>query len=529
MRTLFRGGLIVDGSGGPPLPGDVLIRDDRIEKVGGAPAGDFEKVIDCAGLCVCPGLIDAHSHNDFFYDRENAERFYRPFVEQGITTQITGNCGFSPFGVDGRSPFGDKVGGGLFHAVKPGSFAEFKERAAERGLYVNLAPLIGHGTVRTGVAGYDPAPLTGEQIARERALVDEAMDGGAFGGSFGFMYEPGIYAKKDELYAFAAEIARYGGIVTVHPRACSRFALGYPLLFTRPHLELALDEVIGLMAKTGARLEYSHLIFTGSSSWKSCGPMLRKFHEANRKGFQLGYDHYSFDYGASVITLALPPWYLALSPEDRRKPSVRRRLRLVIWATKKLLGLDFSDFTVAYIADGQKRYEGRRISDCARDEGLSGFDMYLKLVELSGGQGRIYVGKYYREGLIRRLMEDDLSVFMTDAWVEEAGVQNGAAYQCFPYFFVRAGQYGIPVERVVRKMTGATADRFGLRDRGYLREGYRADLTVLDPAGIRVDAKIPDHKPEGVRHVYVNGEAVLEDGGFTGRRAGRVLLRKETV
>ncbi|MEA4966043.1 MAG: amidohydrolase family protein [Oscillospiraceae bacterium] len=524
MKQLFQNGSIVDGSGQKPYVGDVLIEDGKIARVGMHIAGACDSVIDCTGLCVCPGLIDAHSHNDFFYDRENSVRFYRPFLEQGITTQVTGNCSFSPFGVAPGSPYSNKIGGGLFHAVQPGSFAEFKQRA-KGNLYVNMVPLIGHGTVRASLTGYDPAPLTPEQIAQEIKLVDEAMEGGAFGGSFGFMYEPSIYAKKDELYAFASEIANYDGIVTVHPRACSKVALGYPLLFSRPHIEIALDEVIDIMAHAKCRMEYSHLIFTGTSSWPSCDRMLRKFHEYNKNGYHIAYDNYSFCYGASVITLAMPPWYLALPETERKKSATLKKLRMVIWATEKLLGLDFSDFIIAYISDEHKEYEGRIISEVAKEEGLSDFDMYLKLVELSHAQGRIYIGKYYNDDLVRRLMEDDLSIFMTDAWVEEAGTQNGSAFQCFPYFFVRAREYGIPVESVVRKMTGATADRFGIKGRGYLKPGYSADLTILDFDHMKVDINKPDFHPEGVRFVYVNGKSVVEDGVFRDEKAGEVILK----
>ena len=187
--------------------------------------------------------------------------------------------------------------------------------------------------------------------------------------------------------------------------------------------------------------------------------MLEKFHKLNERGHKIAYDNYSFLYGASVITVVLPPWYMALPEAERKKPFNMFKLKLMTNVTKKILGLDFADFTVAYISPdpAHRKYEGKTVSECAREEGLSDFDMYIKLVDLSKGQGRLYLGKYYNDDIIRRLMEDDLSVFMTDAWVEEAGTQNGAAYQGFPYFFVRAKQYGIPVEKVVRKMTGATA------------------------------------------------------------------------
>ena len=267
MRTLFKNGTIIDGTGEKPWVGDVLIEDDRIAEVGENIAVKADKVVDLTGLQICPGLIDAHSHNDFFYDRENAEKYFKPFIEQGITTQITGNCSFSPFGMDENTPYRDKIGGGLFQAEHPGSFAAFKERAKGK-LFVNLVPLIGQGSVRAGIAGYDPTPLTREQIDREVEYVREAMEGGAFGGSFGFMYEPDRYAKEDEIRAFAKEIAKYDGIITIHPRANSIVSADYPLLTKKSHLEMGLDEAVDIMEKSGCRLEYSHLIFVGQRSWK---------------------------------------------------------------------------------------------------------------------------------------------------------------------------------------------------------------------------------------------------------------------
>ena len=119
MKTLFKNGTIYDGTGNKPCTGDVLIEDDRIAAVGGSITEAADRIVDITGCQICPGLIDAHSHNDFFYDREDAEKFYRPFIEQGITTQITGNCSFSPFGVDPDTPYRDKIGGGLFDAASP--------------------------------------------------------------------------------------------------------------------------------------------------------------------------------------------------------------------------------------------------------------------------------------------------------------------------------------------------------------------------------------------------------------------------
>ena len=525
MRVLFKNGSIYDGSGEAPFTGDVLIEDDTILEVGGSIEAEADKVVDLTGLQICPGFIDAHSHNDFFYDREDAEKFYKPFIEQGITTQITGNCSFSPFGADPDTPYRDKIGGGLFDAKAPCSFAEFKKRAAGR-LYVNLVPLIGQGSVRAGIAGYDPAPFTPEQIEKELGFVREAMEGGAFGGSFGFMYEPDRYAREDEILAFAKEIARYGGIVTVHPRACSIVSADYPLLTKKSHLEMGLDEAVDIMEKSGCRLEYSHLIFTGQRSWKLLDKMLNTFYRERRKGYPIAYDNYAFHYGASVITVVFPEWYAQLSKEEAAKPLNRFKLQLTILMYRKVLGIDWDDMVIAYISDEHPEYEGKTIPQAAAEEGLSFLDMYLKLVDLSDRAGSIYLGKYYNDEIVRRLMEDELSVFMTDAWVVEKGLQNIAAFQTFPQFFVLAKRYGIPAEKIVRKMTGATADRYGIPQRGYLKPGCRADLTIIDLDRMRVDEKKPDAKPGGIVHVYLNGKPVLLDGAYIGAQAGEVILKR---
>ena len=289
---------------------------------------------------------------------------------------------------------------------------------------------------------------------------------------------------------------------------------------------MGLDEAVDIMKSAGCRLEYSHLIFTGQRSWKLLDKMLATFYRCRSEGWDIAYDNYAFHYGASVITVVFPAWYAALSKEEAAKPLNRFKLQLTILMYRKVLGIDWDDMVIAYISDEHREYEGKTIPEAATEEGLEPLDMYLKLVELSNRQGSIYLGKYYNDEIVRRLMEDELSVFMTDAWYEEKGLQNIAAYQTFPQFFVLAQRYHIPVEKIVRKMTGATADRFGIKDRGYLKAGYKADITVLDPEKLSVNEKVPDAKPGGVMHVYVNGRAVVENGEYLGGTAGEVILKR---
>lgn len=526
MKILYKGGLVYDGTGAAPKKGDVLTENDRIVALGDLGEVAADRVIDCTGLCVAPGFIDAHSHNDFFYDYDNAETYFAPFLRQGITTQITGNCGFSPFGVGADCPYADKVGAGLFEARNPGSFRSFCEQAKGR-LFVNIVPLIGHGTARIGVSGLDSKPLDEAGIAKMQEAVKEAMENGAFGGSFGFMYEPGMYSKTDELVAFAKTVAEYDGIVTVHPRANSAVALGYSLL-KRNHIEIALDEVIDIMEKSKCRMEYSHLIFVGTSSWKCIDPMLKKFYDYRAKGYEIAYDNYSMTYGASVITVICPPWYMALTPQQKHSAFNRLKLRMVINVTRKLLGLDYQDITIAYINDEPKykAYEGRNVAEIAGSEGRDCLDLYLELIDASKGAGKVYLDRYYNEDLIRRLMEDELSVFMTDAWVEPKGVQNGAAFQGYPNFLLKAKAYGIPMEKIIHKMTGKIAQRYGIGERGTLQAGNYADITVFDPEGLKVFPEEPGRSAEGIRYVAVNGQLAMDGGEYLTQRSGEVILKK---
>ena len=255
--------------------------------------------------------------------------------------------------------------------------------------------------------------------------------------------------------------------------------------------------------------------------------MLKAIHNKKTAGYPIGFDNYAFHYGASVITVVYPEWYAALSKEDAAKPINKFKLSLTILMYRKLLGIDWEDLMVAYISDDHPEYEGRTIDEIAKSEGLSPLDEYLKLVELSNRSGSLYLGKYYNDDIVKTLMEDDLSIFMTDAWVVEKGLQNIATYQTFPQFFLLAKRHGIPFEKVVHKMTGATVDRYGISSRGYLKEGYKADITIIDSDKLSVDEKKPDTTPKGIEYVFVNGKAVIRNGEFIGGQNGVVILKNK--
>ena len=519
MKILLKNGLIYDGSLEKPKIGDIYLDNGKIKTIGNNLNMTVDEVIDCTNLIVSPGFIDSHSHNDFYVGSKDA---ILPFLKQGITTQIVGNCGFSAYGVSPDSQYKELVGGSLFKTTNAGSLNAYANRYRDK-LIQNIVPLVGHGTTRISVNGMSSSPLTTEQFQEQLRLLEDNLQQGAFGGSIGLMYEPGMYAPFEELVEIAKVIKKYNGILTVHPRANSKIALGYPLLSIKPHIEQGLDEVIKIMKATGVRVEYSHLIFVGKSSWKSVNPMLKKFKNAREEGYEIAYDIYPFTYGASTINVILPGWYLQLSPEERKKKATLFKLKTIINITKKLLGIDFTDLIITYIGPDYPQYEGRTVADIANDEGLKPIDMYIKLVDLSKGEGKIMLDKYYNEEIIEKLMKDDLSVYMTDAWYEEQGAQNAGTFQAYPFFLQKTKKFNIPLENTIHKMTGKITDRFQIKNRGYIKEDYAADITIFDYNDININFNDASSTPTGIKYVLINGEVVLDNNQYNGKTNGKLL------
>ena len=340
-------------------------------------------------------------------------------------------------------------------------------------------------------------------------IMEKALKEGACGLSLGLMYEPGIYAGIDELKEVARLCEKYDRPMTVHPRACSAVSMTYPLL-GRPHLLRALDELVEIASGTRMKLHYSHAIFVGRRSFRCKDELVSILHGLKDKGVDIGFDIYSELLGVSVITVVLPAWYQALSPKQKRHWFNKLKLATLIRATILLLGFGWDDIQIAYIGKGYEKYEGKSVSQIAKEMGKSCLDAYLDLCEMSDFKGRVNMGPYSTPEIVSELSKDDRCLYMTDAWVEDYGVQNPAIYACFPKFlkFSLCGT-GDTMPNTIRKMTGAVADRFSIKGRGYIRPGCYADLTVFDEAKLRTAQ--PDQQTSfGIEKVYINGIKVLD-------------------
>lgn len=515
MKTLLKNARIYDGSGQAPFTGNLLFEGDRILVVGQVPEAIDARVIDLDGLSLAPGFIDAHSHNDWFAIKRDPLPYFAPFIRQGITSFVTGNCGLSVTGFTDDSPHIGKVGAGLFSFADTigqyGGVAEYFS-AINGNTPCNIAALVGHGSARASVAGAENRPLTPDEMTRMLAILERGLREGACGLSLGLMYVPGLYAPIDELKAVARLCEKYDRPMTVHPRACSKVSMAYPQLLGRPHLLRALDELYEIARGSKLKLQYSHAIFVGRSSFACKDELVAIIEKMRREGIDAKFDIYHETLGVSIITVVMPPWYQALSKEKKRSFFNKLHFTVLARASMLLLGFNFDDICVAYLGEGLEAYEGKTVTQIARQMGVGGVEAYLRLCEMSQFKGRVNMGPYSTPEIIDDLARHGHVLFMTDAWVEDHGIQNPAIYDVFPKFLKQslAGR-GDTLPRTIRKMTGATADRFSLKDRGYLRENAFADLTVFDEQAVK-DGTVDIEQSFGIRHVFINGRHVLKDG-----------------
>ena len=512
-KLLLRNAKIYDGSGAAAFAGDVLVEGEKIAQVAASiPAEDGWEVVDLQGLSLAPGFIDAHSHNDWFALRENSQKYFEPFIRQGITTFVAGNCGLAATGFDDETAHKDKIGGGLFFfqdAAPRGQVKDFLA-AADGNMPCNMAVLAGHCTARASASGSASRKLTAQEETDMLNTLEQALQQGAAGISLGLMYDPGLYADTEELKKVAKLCEKYDRPLTVHPRASSAVSMSYPELLGRSHLLRAVDELAEVVSGTKTKLHYSHAIFVGRRSFKDKDAFIRIVDQLRAQGIDMMFDIYNETLGVSVITVILPAWYQAMTPEEKKKPLVRAKLSVLVFASSLLLGFGFKDIQIAYIGPGYEKYEGKTVHEIAKEEGLSDLDAYLMLCEKNNFQGRVNMGPYTTPEIISQFEKDPRCLYMTDAWVEDYGVQNPAIYDCYPKFLRDALQgTGDTLENTIHRMTGATAQRFSLRDRGYIRPGCFADLTVFDEAEVK-NATPDQQKSFGICKVWINGKNVLD-------------------
>ena len=543
--TLLENARIIDGTGAAERTGHVLIDGANIANVidgsavgeGQLPAAD--KVIDVAGNVVAPGFIDMHSHMDFVMpDGAHTGALMAHFVEQGITSVVAGNCGLSPAPV--RDTTRDRLRTSAAIVIdRPldwrwHTMGEYLDALDASEPMVNVAQLVGHGALRYAASDKKRGDMSAGDLKKCLTLTEQALDEGACGLSFGLGYDPGMYSSLDELEAFCRLAAGCDRTVTSHLKAYSWLGPTYPPLSQlRPHNLRALDEMLRVATRAGARLQLSHMIFIGRRTWKCADEAIAMIDDARRE-HDVMMDAFPYTCGNTTINAVLPYWFLAKGKRAMNSRLDRLRCRVELEVAFKLVGFEWDDYQVMEIGiDGLEELNGCFLPDIAERWGMSCFDAMLELADKSQGATLMlfhsYSGDRQGRGPIDDVLTHEACLFETDALVRSCGWPNPAAVGTFPKILgdhVRTRKL-LDLPAAIRRMTSASAARFQITDRGRIAEGLAADIVVFDDATISdtvATKHTPAGRPAGIHHVFVNGAHVVREGTYAeGVRAGRVL------
>jgi N-acyl-D-amino-acid deacylase len=524
---LIRGGLLFDGTGAAGKAGDVAIRDGRIAAVGAGIDDAAAKVIDARGLAVAPGFIDIKTHSDFTLPiNPKAESK----VRQGVTTEIVGHCGFSVApALPGRVELlRDYLSASApWLPFKATTFADYL--ASFPATAVNAGMLVGHNTLRLMVMGMEDRPPTSAELEAMIVLLEEALDAGALGLSSGLFTAPGSYAQADEMIALCRVVKRYNAGYFTHIRDESNKVLE------------AVEEAIAIASTCDVHVEIVHLKCSGLDNWGKAARVLDMIAAAKLRGLDVDCDSYPYAAGSNPLKNLMPQWVQAGGVEAMLERLTHEDTRARIRADIARDGLNnwgripSWDCVRISISPNLPQHAGRTIGALAAERAEDPIDTVADYLVTDKGATRVLVTSICEDD-IRDIVRSPLALVGSDGncvatyGTVSQGMPHPRFYGTFPRIIGHyVGELGvIPLELSVHKMTGATARALKLNDRGLLREGYRADVTIFDPADFRDRATYADpHRyPSGNRtSVIVNGTIVVEDATHTGALPGKVLRR----
>ena len=538
------GGRIVDGAGNPWYYGDLGVVGKKIAKIGKIARSECRRSIDAKGDFVCPGFIDIHTHSDItalvFPGCDSTLR-------QGVTTHLVGNCGSSAAPM--REPYVDVwknywgEWAGTFDEGDWRTFAQYLNVVEKQGVGHNIAALVGHGAVRTAALGAQRrAPKPGE-LKLMKDLVDEAMRAGAFGLSTGLVYPPGSFAKTQEIIELCKVVAKYGGIYTSHIRG------------ERETIAEAIKEAILIGEKSGVGVQISHNC-PKIGAWGRTKETLGLVEEARKRGLDVTVDNDVHTDLAPALSGALPQYMAELTrPELIKhlgKPENRARIKREIIEDKLpafgpagLLKHGLFDRIFLMHVPGQKGLVGKTVAQVAKMRHKDVFETYFDLIQEENDQ-IIAIFDYISEDDIKKLLVHPLVMVSSDCatWSERGPMTDPPPYHpCafgeYPGIFERyvRDEPLLTMQDAVRKMTSYPAQKMGLLDRGLLRPGLMADITLIDLARIKDRAtnlwphkhpfeNYPHRYPLGVPYVIVNGTIAVDNGRQTKALAGQVLRHR---
>jgi N-acyl-D-amino-acid deacylase len=575
---MLENAMVVDGSGGEPYRGDVALKNGLIAAIGDLGEAEAAKRIDAGGRVVCPGFIDVHSHADLALFREDAAALLQPLVRQGITTFVGGNCGMSLAPVTDENREGLKTYLEVFtqmdfdRDIRWKSMGEFMDRMDGKGLLLNMALLVPHGMLRISALGMEDKPADTGAMEMMKWLLDESMEAGAFGLSTGLQYFPGLFSDTAELVELSGPLSRYGGIFTSHLRSYTASTLGK-----------AIDEVGEVARANGIRGQVSHIfsipwmgpvqpLALKALKWMCRHPettlklapdfaldasmnvVLKRLEKNRQAGADIAMDIMPTTAGFTHLLAFFPPWVLTGNRDKVlarvSDPTQRKEMLRDIekgkptwphsdrnnWSLNIMRQMGWDAVTVMAVhSEKNKRLEGRLFTDIAEEQGKHPFDVMCDLLIEEDGQVLVFESMSepddaFTERYTFPALQDDRTMITTDTILMGVGKPSYLFYGCYPKFI---GRYVndkklLDLAEAVRRCTSLPAEFFGIEKRGLVREGYHADLLVMDPEGFRTEAvfRDPERFPAGLDDVIINGTQVVEGGkAVAGALPGSVLRK----
>ena len=521
--VVIRNGKIVDGAGNPWYWGDVAVSGGMITSVGEVRES-ASTVIDAEGMCVCPGFIDMHSHPDLTLFYKDVEDYK---LRQGVTTEVGGNCGFT------AAPLSEATGDDLqrytaFITPPTGvtwewrTFGEYLDVVEASRPATNLAPLVGQGTVRIAVMGFEERVPTSEELRQMQELVREAMEAGSFGISTGLIYVPGAYSSTEEIASLARVASQFGGFYATHIRN------------EGDNLLESIEETLTIGREANLPVQISHHKATGSRNHGKVAQSLELIGEARSQGMDVTVDQYPYAAASTTLQAILPPWAQEGGVDrivERLQDAETRRV-----IESQMLNENGEIRTGGVLADilitsakseTNRRFAGNTIGEISDMKNSSPVDTALNLLV----EDRCAVGMVIfsmDEEDVRTVMASPHTMIGSDG-LFQLGNPHPRIYGTYPRVLGRyVREEGvITLEEAVRKMTSFPAQRLGLHNKGTLRPGADADIVVFDPDTVvdRGTFRDPNQYPVGIEHVLVNGRVSVSEGRFTGETAGRVVRK----
>jgi N-acyl-D-amino-acid deacylase len=497
-RILLTDGFIADGSGSRLRQTDLLIEGDLISGIGTFPTDIQARRMDCAGLIVAPGFIDAHSHSDLQVLANKREKLL-----QGVTSEVVGNCGFSPYPDNYPNDLRDFANGILAGDETWGwaSGADYLLDVHSRAKLASVSSLLGHGSLRIAHAGPQQGPLDEATLTAMESTLDEALADGVTGFSTGLMYAPGSSAPPDELQRLCRVVAKRDKIYCTHIRNYAT------------HLIAALDEQIDLARTTGCRLQISHLQAVGRQNWKLNRIALERIESARRSGIDIMFDCYPYVAGSTVLTQLLPQWSLEGGPPKLVSRLANPQTRSEIAAqTIEAMVHQWDDIFISGVGSSRNADAvGKSLQELSQQRAQEPMDIVFNL--LTEEEGRVNMLQFNQsEENLRANLSHPLSIIISDGFYVK-GKPHPRLHGTFPELLgnMCRERNWLSLPDAIHKVTGAPASRFSIKKRGLLQPGCFADITVFDRATINSKStyKEPELSPEGVIGVIREGKILV--------------------